>query len=304
MVIKGFHVGKLLRRTAREIGEDNVSTLSASAAFDFFFSLFPLLLFLSPLLSVVGDKRQTIEWVMTQLTSTLTRAQADAMRPVLEKIVFSSNAPGAMSVGFLLAAWAGSNVFGTLMDALNRAYDVKETRSWIRQQITRLVAFVLGTVIIALSTIVFLRGEVVADWLGSLLHLTRPAIWTWKIVQFPLAFGGVAVLAFLTYYYLPNVKQKRGAAALSAVITTALWIAATLLFRVYVNHFPPNPAYGLIGAVIILLTWMYYTMFVLLCGGELASELHHGTGATDPDRGAVYAGRVVTEAPSNEGSLS
>jgi uncharacterized BrkB/YihY/UPF0761 family membrane protein len=61
-----------------------------------------------------------------------------------------------------------------------------------------------------------------------------------------------------------------------------------------VNHFPPNPAYGLIGGVIILLTWMYYTMFVVLIGGELASELHLGTGAIAPDKGAVYFGRVVT----------
>ena len=75
---------------------------------------------------------------------------------------------------------------------------------------------------------------------------------------------------------------------------TVLWIAATLLFRLYVTHFPPNDAYGLIGAVIVLLTWMYYTMFVLLCGGELASEIHHGTGAVDPERGAVYVGRLVT----------
>ena len=71
------------------------------------------------------------------------------------------------------------------------------------------------------------------------------------------------------------------------MITTLLWIAATLVFRLYVNHFPPNPAYGLIGGVIILLTWMYYTMFVILIGGELASELHVGTGSI-----------ASTEAPS------
>ncbi len=297
MVIKGVRVGPLLRRTAREIGEDNVGTLAASAAYNFFFSLFPLLLFLSPLFGLVGDKRQTVGWLMAQLTSTLTPAQAEAMRPILEKVVFSSNAPGLMSLGLLLAAWSGSNIFGTLMDALNRAYDVKETRSWIRQQIVRLGAFALGAVVVALSTIVFLRGEVVADWLGTTLHLTRPVIWTWTIIQFPLAFAGVALLAFLTYYLLPNVRQKKGAVALTALITTALWIAATLVFRLYVNNFPPNPAYGVIGAVIILLTWMYYTMFVLLCGGELASELHHGTAALDPDKGAVYVGRVVSTTP-------
>jgi len=93
---------------------------------------------------------------------------------------------------------------------------------------------------------------------------------------------------------LPNVKQRKGHVLVAAVVTTLLWIAATLVFRLYVNHFPPNPAYGLIGGVIILLTWMYYTMFVVLIGGELASELHAGTGAVAPDKGAIYFGRIVS----------
>jgi len=101
-------------------------------------------------------------------------------------------------------------------------------------------------------------------------------------------------LAFATFYFLPNVKQRKSQVLIAALLTTALWIVATLLFRLYVDHFPPNPAYGLIGGVIILLTWMYYTMFVILLGGEFASELHHGTGLVAPDKGASYMGRVVS----------
>jgi membrane protein len=85
---------------------------------------------------------------------------------------------------------------------------------------------------------------------------------------------------------------------LAAVATTVLWILATLLFRLYVNHFPPNPTYGVIGGVIILLSWMYYTMLVVLIGGELASELHHGSGAIAPDKAAIYVGRIISGAGS------
>jgi membrane protein len=116
----------------------------------------------------------------------------------------------------------------------------------------------------------------------------------WKILQYPIAIGGLVGLAFMTYYLLPNVKQHKAHVLVGALFTTVLWILATLVFRLYVSHFPPNPAYGLIGGVIILLTWMYYTMFVVLIGGELASELQHGTGAIAPDKGAVYVGRIVT----------
>lgn len=294
MVIKGFRVGPLAAKTFHEIMDDNVLTMGASAAYAFFFSLFPLLLFLSPMLSLFGDKQKIVGWFMAQLTSTLTPDQAKSIGEILSKVVFAGNAPGLMSIGLVLAAWSGSNIFGTLMGALNTAYDVTETRSWIKQQSIRLGTFALGAVVVVLSTVIFLNGEGIANWIGSQIGLSSATLWVWKIVQFPLAFAGLATLAFVVFYFLPNVKQRKGQVVVASLITTALWIVATLLFRLYVNHFPPNPAYGLIGAVIILLTWMYYTMVVLLSGGELASEMHHGSGAVDPNKGAVYLGRIVT----------
>ncbi len=302
MVIRGFRVAPLLKKTFREIGKDNVGTLAASAAYNFFFSLFPLLLFLTPLLSLFGDKQRLVGWLMGQLISTLPADQLPAVRAILQKVVFADNAPGLISIGLVLAMWSGSNIFGTLMSALNTAYDVDETRPWIRQLITRLIAFVLGAGVMIVATLVFLDGEGIANWLGGALGLAAATIWIWKIVQIPLALGGLVGLAFITLYLLPNVRQHKGQVAFVSVLVTGLWLAATMLFRLYVKNFPPNAAYGLIGGVIILLTWMYLTMFVFLVGGELASEIHHGTGAIAPDKGAVYVGRIVTG--SGPGSTS
>jgi membrane protein len=296
MIIKGYRIETLLRKTISEIGKDNVTTLAASAAYNFFFSLFPLLLFLTPLLSLAGDKQRLVGWLMSQLTTVLPPTQVEAFRPVLDKVVFSSSAPGLMSIGLVLAAWSGSNIFGTLIGALNTAYDAKETRSWIKQQLIRLLALVAGAIIMSLSTIIFLDGEGVARWIGNLVGLSSVAILVWNLVQFPLAACGLVALAYMTFALLPNVKQRRAHVLIASCVTTLLWILATLIFRLYVSHFPPNPTYGLIGAVIIMLTWMYYTMFVVLIGGEFASELHHGTGAVAPDKGAIYSGRIVTGA--------
>jgi membrane protein len=295
MTLGGYSIGPLLRKTAREIGADRVTSLAASAAYNFFFSLFPLLLFLAPLLSVTGNKQAIVGFLMTQLTSVLPPEQLDAMRPVLENIVFAKNAPGLMSIGLLLAAWSGSTVFGSLIGSLNLAYDVDERRPWWKQQVIRLAAFALSAVILVATTIVFVGGEDVANTVGGWLHLGAAFVTAWKIIQFPLALLGLFGLAFVMIYFLPNLKQKKSHAVVGAATTTVLWILATALFRLYIQHFPPNPAYGIIGGIIILLTWMYYTMFVMLVGGELASELHHGTGAIEPRKGAVYFGRVVSD---------
>ncbi|HEV8217490.1 MAG TPA: YihY/virulence factor BrkB family protein [Gemmatimonadaceae bacterium] len=301
-MIKGFRVGILLKNTFREIGEDRISSLAASAAYTFFFSLFPLLLFLAPVFSLAGNKERTVGWLMSELTTVLPPTQLEAIRPVLEKVVFSPSAPGLMSIGLLLAAWSGSNVFGTLMGALNTAYDVPETRSWIKQQFIRLATFALGSVIVVISTLIFLNGEGIADWIGTALHLGPAFLFVWKVVQFPIAIAGLMGLAFTTFYFLPDVRQRKSHVVIAAALTTTFWILATLVFRLYVKHFPPNPAYGLIGGVIIMLTWMYYTMFVVLIGGELASELHHGTGAVAPDKGETLLGRIVSG--SGPGSAS
>lgn len=277
MVILGYRVGPLLRATVHGIGEDNVGSLAAAAAFNFFFSLFPLLLFVAPLLSLIGEKERIIAWLFARLTATLPSAQAAAIDRSLYRVVLARNAPGLMSVGLVLALWSGSNVFGTLMNVLNAAFDVRDTRSWIRQQIIRLATFVVAVVILIASAIVFINGESIAAAIGNAVRASRVAVLGWQIAQFLIAFVALVALAFLTFYLLPNVAQSRARILFAACLTAVAWIVATLLFRFYVTHFPPNPAYGLIGAVIVLLTWMYFTMYVILAVGELASELHRRT---------------------------
>ena len=298
MTLGGFRVFPLLKKTVKEIGADRVTALAASAAYNFFFSLFPLLLFLAPLLSIAGDKQAMVNFLMTQLTSVMPPDQLEVIRPVLMNIVFAKNAPGLISIGLLLAGWSGSTVFGSLIGSLNLAYDVEETRPWWKQQAIRLGAFALSAVILLATTIIFLGGEDIANRVGGWLHLGGALVAIWKFIQFPLALLGLFGLAFVMIYFLPNLKQKKTHAIVGAAVTTILWLVATLLFRIYIQHFPPNPAYGFIGGVIILLTWMYYTMFVMLVGGELASELHHGTGAVEPRKGAMYYGRVVVNRES------
>lgn len=298
MTIMGYRVGALLRGTGREVLEDGVPTLAAQTAYYFFFSLFPLLLFLTPLVGVFAEPAAVMRWVNLQLASMVGAEAFIPIRAAIESVVLAENAPGLVSTGALLAAWSGSNIFGALMGALNKAYDVEEERTWWARQLVRLGMFLLAAVILMIATIVMLGGEDVARWLGVELGLGGSAVRAWTVVQFPLAFLFLVALAFMLFYFLPNVRQQDWRAVLvAAVATTLLWVVATLLFRVYVQNFASfNKTYGTIGGIIALLTWMYYSMFVVLAGGELASELQHGTGSTKPARGAVYHGRVVSMA--------
>src|SRR5438309_407086 len=127
MTIKGFNVVPLVKQTVKEIGEDRIPSIAAETAYYFFFSLFPLLLFLTPLLGLVGNGQQLMESMLGRLSSTMPPDSLALLRRVLGEITTASGNAGIMSIGVLLAGWSGSNIFGSLMDALNIAYDVSET---------------------------------------------------------------------------------------------------------------------------------------------------------------------------------
>jgi membrane protein len=296
MIFGGYRVGPLLKKTGREILDDNVLGLAAQTAYYFFFSLFPLLLFTAPLLGVIGDKRAIISWLLTKLGSAVPPEAMSLVSGVVKDVVLSESAPGLMSVGALLAAWSGSNIFGALMGALNRAYDVRESRPWIKQQLLRLAALLVAGAVMLLATAVMLGGDQIVDWVGQNVGWSHGVTSAWKLIQFPIALGILVAAAWMLYYFLPNVRQRASHVIVASLVATLLWIIVTLLFRAYVQNFGSyNKTYGTIGGVIALLTWMYLSMLVLLSGGELASELHCGTARVEPERGATYAGRIGTD---------
>lgn len=297
MLIKGYNVVPLVRKTAKEIVDDRIPSLAAETAYYFFFSLFPLLLFLTPLLGLMGNGRELMEALLARLSATIPADALSLLSRTLREIVTSSGGAGVMSVGVLLAGWSGSSIFGTLMDSLNIAYDVSETRPWWKRYGLRIGCLLLSGLILLAATFVFLDGESVAAWAGRALHLGAFGVGMWTFIQLLLAASLVATLCLVLFKLLPNVRQRWSHLVVASIATTLLWVAATLLFRVYVQHFGSyNKTYGTIGGVIALLSWMYYTMFVFLAGGEFASELHHGSGAVDPLKGAIYLGRIVSDA--------
>jgi membrane protein len=129
------------------------------------------------------------------------------------------------------------------------------------------------------------------------------AVKAWAILQFPVAIALLLGFFYLMYWLLPNVKQDKRQIFVGSLVAAVLFVIATLLFRLYVQHFPANKAYGTVGAVMVLLSWMYFVSVVILVGGELNSELHHGTGSVASRKGSVYAGRIATgEQPAQPSS--
>jgi membrane protein len=303
MVILGYRVPVLARKTVSESLEDNVLGLAAQTAYNFFFSLFPLFLFLAPMLSLFGDKQQIVSDLLARMAGFLPADALSLVSKVITDIAFTESAPGLMSAGALLAAWSGSNIFTTFMEALNKAYDVDEERPWWKRRVLALGVMLGWAVIIIVVTAILMAGDDITEYARTNLGLSAAAD-VWAIVQFPVALALLVAFLFLMYALLPNIKQDKRHILVGSVVAALLFVLATLLFRLYVQNFGAyNKTYGTIGAVIMLLTWMYVVSVVILVGGELNSELHHGTGSTASLKGSVYAGRIATgEQPSHASS--
>jgi membrane protein len=295
--IHGYDVVALAKKTWAEIGKDKISVYAAQMAYSFFFALFPLLLFFAALLSLVADKQTVMAQFSGRIAAALPGDVARLLSRTIEAVVFAKGAPGLLSFGLVTAAWSGSSIFGALRTALNAAYNVEETRPWWKQYALQLGMLVLAGGVTVLSTVILVNGEGVVAWLGEHLGLERVTTLIWTIVQFPLAIVALIAVLWLVYFVLPNCRhQDKRILIVGATLSTVLWIVATLLFRLYVQKFNAlNPAYGAIGAIMVLLTWMYYSSFVLLAVGELTEELQAGTGrVTEPvTSGEPLAGSAV-----------
>lgn len=304
MLIRHHRVGPLVKKTLREVMDDNVLGLGAQTAYYFFFSIFPFFLFLAPMLSLVGDKRETFTFLLEQLRGAVPAEAFALVAGIVQSVVFTDDAPGLVSIGALLAIWSGSNVFSALMDALNTAYDLPvDPRPWWKKKLIAIACLIGVGVLFVIATVITLAGGDIVNALADRMGIGGVGRVVWTTVQYALALALLVGTGWIVYYFLPAVPQHKGHALVGSLVATALWIVVTLGFRFYVQNFGSyNKTYGTIGAVIVLLTWMYLSMVVLLVGGELASELRVGTGAARTRAGHLYDGRLSTGGPADRPS--
>ncbi|HST57939.1 MAG TPA: YhjD/YihY/BrkB family envelope integrity protein [Longimicrobium sp.] len=260
----------LWKRVMHEFKADDLSGQAAKVAYYFFQSLPPALMAVFGLTGLFGGAA-TGDWLTGRLTTSLPAEASDLVSGFVNDIVHN-NAPGPLSVGLLLALWAGSNVFTALEDTLNDAFGITAERSFVKKKAVAVGMLAACAVLFLAGSAVLLAGGGISDALG-LGALGRTV---WSILQVPLGFGLITATFWLIYYVLPNKDQRRckGTLLKASAIAAVLFVAASLAFRLYMANFGKYSAtYGLLGTVIVLLLWMYVTSLVILLGGEVASEM-------------------------------
>jgi membrane protein len=270
-------------RTWKETGNDNVGLIAAGVAFYGFLALVPLLGAIVLSYGLIAEPATVIK-DMGQLTAVM---PGDAAKLVGEQLMNVKTSDGKKGAGLLLALalalFGARNGAGAIVTALNVAYEERETRGFIRVNLLSL-AITAGGVAVAMLALVAITA------LGHLETLIAGApgfvVVLGKILSYvAMTLGGAAGAATLYRYGPARKKAKWMWLTPGSLLAALLWLALTIGFGIYVANFGNyNATYGSLGAVVVLLTWLYLSSYILLFGAELNSELEHQT-AEDTTRG-------------------
>jgi membrane protein len=255
--------------------ETDVTSSAAQVAFYFSFAFFPLLLFLITLFGIVLESTDELRTELyIYLAQLMPPSAYQLVRTTMDEIIESSTG-SKLTLGILVTLWSASAGVDSLRIALNRVYEVKETRAWYMTKLQSLILTFLFILLLAVGLAAVTAGStVVKAALGGVgMEVTSPWVVTgiqWTAIVVVMIFSTAVV-----YSWLPCFKQFHWVWISPGSVTAILvWVVFGSLFRVYLQYFNSyNKAYGSLGAVIILMLWMYITGLALLLGGAINSVL-------------------------------
>ncbi len=257
----------------------SVAITAAGVTYYFVFALFPLLLSLNALAGFFRLDNNTTMWLEKYIPQ-------DIVKIITSYVDYVGNAASApiLYFGFIFYAYIQFRAISYIIDVLCMAYDSKDTRP-IWSKILIVVSLGVGVIV---SIIISLLINVVGDSLVMLLTsffeissniLTYLSIY--KLILVPIILFSVLMLI---YTLAPNVVMRPFDALPGTVTTLTCWTVASRIFALYIDSQSSGSVYsvvyGSIGAVMILLIWLYFIFVTLILGAELNAELRSRRGYT------------------------
>jgi membrane protein len=165
-----------------------------------------------------------------------------------------------------------------ITSALNRAYDVEESRPWWKVRLTAIGLTIALAVLIVVAVFLVMLGPTVAEYLAAQFGFGRAFELGWKILQWPVVIALIAFGIAMLNYFAPDVEQDWEWITPGAVVATVLWLVASLAFKFYLTNFADyNATYGSLGGVIVLMLWFYISSLAVLIGAEMNAEIEHAS---------------------------
>ncbi|WP_375262555.1 YihY/virulence factor BrkB family protein [Palleronia sp.] len=273
----------ILLRVKDEITTDHVSIVSAGVAFFGLIAVFPAIAALISIAGLIFDPA-SIEAQLEGLAGVLPENAAAILQEQARKVAEGAGTGVGLAAagGILLSLYSASKGMKTLMEGMNIAYDEKESRGFIALNVTALALTLFLIVGILVAFTATLAAPALLGALGLSEGVKAAVTYgRWPLVGLLTIFG----LAVVNRYGPSRENPQWKWVSVGAVVSTIIWLLGSIAFSIYVRNFGSyNETYGALGGVIILLTWLWLSAFIVLFGAELNSEMEHQT-TTDTTTG-------------------
>ena len=269
-------VWRLLSRLVWETATDGTPGLAAQMAYQLLFALAPGLFFLWHLLGLFGTDPAKLHRMFVVLQSFMppdAKVQ-DILDIAMASVVVTGSNGMLANVGIILGIYFGTMFIATISRALSQTHGVREDRNWWSKYIISFfMLFWFGFVILgSFNVIVF--GQHLAGMAEVNFQLSFPLQSWFAFLNLFFVALALIFLALVLYLFTPENYLTVRQALPGAVLFSLGWIVVTKLFQYYVVKYNRyNPTYLALASIIMLLTWMYLTCFLLLLGGKLNAVL-------------------------------
>ena len=273
----GLTVRQLARKVITGVNEDNLTGRAAELAFNYVSALFPLFIFLLSVLGLFAARGSTLRTdLLAYVSQVLPPDAAQVIGRTLEEVMRNAS-NGKVTFGIVLTIWFASGGMNSMISALNGVYGVKESRSFIKVRAISFALTVAISLLIITALVAVLAGGYLANVVGNYYGVHEAVVFLWRIAQWIVAVVFVIVSFSLIYYFGPDLEEQHWYwITPGSLIGVLLWIAASFGFRLYLHFFNSySKTYGSLGAVMILLMWLYVTGFAFLVGGEINAQIEH-----------------------------
>jgi membrane protein len=281
-------------RIYNDVQCNHTMPIAAGLAFYFLLSLFPLLIFLAATLAYIP-----IPNLFDEILNFMARfVPPDAMglvRAVVEGILWPPRS-GLLSFGALGTIWAATGGFAAMIEALNVAYHVDETRPyWRTRSLAFGLAFIVGALVVT-ALVMSLLGPRFGEFLADRRIVGPLFAAVWPYLRWMILLAALVLAVELIYFWAPNVKQKFRCTLPGAIFGVAIWIAASYALGIYISQFGNyNTTYGTLGGVIALMMWLLASALAVLIGAEINAELLSAQGKVLPMKEPVPTATPDTE---------
>src|SRR4030095_13016856 len=274
-ILGGLTLKELALKTWKAIYEHNCLGRAAELAFYFLLALFPLLIFLLNLISFMPGVQETILFWLSRLMP------PDATRMVETWVqnVFANRSGGLISFGLIFSLWAASNGVGSLIAALNSAYEVEEGRPFWKAHLVSLGLTIALCLLVIGGALLITFGDPLARGLANLVSYQRTIGQIWLVIRYLMGLAMLTIGMAVIYVFAPNVRQRWTWIAPGALFAVVTFVSASYLFSLYIRYAPSyNATYGSLGAVIVLMLWSYLMGLIMYIGGEINSQIASAAG--------------------------